>query len=171
MKHSAKLVLGCLVLLGSATASAQDTDAEPTPVQGVAINGTDLVEDSCEVLASIKDQSPELREVPGMHVLGRVESNPLVLHSSDDVKIKGVMCWRSEARLAANDYLVPHSTGVPLYIKTDTGNEAADRTIALEKVSGSFRVRLLSGPKWTPEEEKEVLQAIQLFISRAGKGD
>jgi hypothetical protein len=94
-----------------------------------------------------------------------------VLHSSDDVKIKGVMCWRSEARLAANDYLVPHSTGVPLYIKTDTGDEAADRTIALEKVRGSFRVRLLSGPKWTPEEEKEVLQAVQLFITRAGKGD
>jgi hypothetical protein len=162
-------MLCCLALLVSAPASSQDSESEPTPVQGVAISGTDLTEDSCEVLASTKGESPKLREVPGMHVLGRVETDPLVIHSTEDVKIKGVMCWRSEAKLAPNDYLVPHKTGVPFYIKTDTGNEAADRTIALEKVSGSFRVRLLSGPDWTPDEEKEMQQAIQLYIKRAAR--
>jgi hypothetical protein len=164
------VVLSCLALLGSAAANAQNADAESTPVQGVAISGTDLTEDSCEVLSSTQGQRPELREVPGMHVLGRVETDPLVVHSTAEVQIKGVMCWRSEAKLAPNDYLVPHSTGIPLYIKTDTGNEATDRTIALEKINGGIRVRLLSGPHWTPAEEKEMVQAMTLYNKRVAGG-
>jgi hypothetical protein len=163
-------LLGYLLLLASATVTAQEPDTQSAPVQGLSIGGADLTEDSCEVLASINSQSPELREVPGMHVLGRVETDPLVIHSTDEVKIKGVMCWRSEAKLAPNDYLVPHKTGVPLYIKTDTGNDATDRTIALEEVNAGIRVRLLSGPKWKPAEEAEMLKAMALFNKRVAGG-
>jgi hypothetical protein len=132
----------------------------------VAVSGAVLTEDSCEVSSTTIGKKPELREVPGMHVLDQTEDDPLVLTSTADVKISSVMCWRSEARLAPNDYLVPHKTGFPFYIKTDTGNEATDRTIVLEKVSGSFRVRLLSGPAWSPAEEDEMVQALTLFNKR-----
>lgn len=165
-----RVMLTCVVLFASVTANAQDSEAEPTSVQGIAIDGTDLTEDSCEVLSSAKGQKPELREVPGMHVLGRVASDPLKIHSTGEVTINGIMCWRSEAKLAPNDYLVPHSTGVPLFIKTDTGNESADRTIALEKINGSFRMRLLSGPELTPAEQKEMVVALNLYSKRIGKG-
>jgi len=149
-------------MFGAANALAQADG----PVTGPAINGDLLTEDSCEVLATSQGKSPELREVPGMHVLDRTEKNPFVVDSTPDVLISGVMCWRSEARLAPNDYLVGHKTGHHLYIKTDTGNEATDRTIALERVSGSFRVRLLSGPEWTKAEEEEMKTAIKLYIER-----
>ena len=105
-----------------------------------------------------------------MHVLDRTVDDPLVLKSTPDVKISGVVCWRSEARLAPNDYPVPHTTGFSLYVKTDTGNEATDRTIALEKVSGSFGVRLLSGPAWSPAEENEMKQALTAYNKPFGGG-
>jgi len=162
-------LLAAALLLGSAVAISQDTAALFAPVQGSAINGDVLTEDSCDVLATTKGKRAELREVPGMHVLDRTVGDPLVLTSTVEVKISAVVCWRSQARLAPNDYLVPHQTGVSLYIKTDTGKEAIDRTIALEKVSGSFRVRLLEGPAWSPAEEAEMERAIQLFVEQAAK--
>jgi hypothetical protein len=168
MNCTPPLILASVALLMSVPAISQDADASSIPVRGVAVSGADLTEDSCEVLATTTGQSPALREVPGLHVLGRVESDPLVIQSTPDVKISGVMCWRSEAKLAANDYLVPHVTGIPLYIKTDTGTESADRTIALEKVNGSFRVRLLSGPHLTPDERSEMVQAMTLYNERVG---
>ena len=168
MHHSPKcpLVVSCVVLLTCTTASSQESRTPATQVQGVAINGSVLTEDSCEVLASTKGNKRELREAPGLHVLDRTEANPPVIASTADVKISGVMCWRSEARLAPNDLLVPNASGISLYIKTDTGNQATDRTIALEKVNGSFRVRLLSGPDWTPAEEAEMIEAMTLFNKR-----
>jgi hypothetical protein len=162
-------LLAAALLLGSAVAISQDTAALFAPVQGSATNGDVLTEDSCDVLATTKGKRAELREVPGMHVLDRTVGDPLVLTSTVEVKISAVVCWRSQARLAPNDYLVPHQTGVSLYIKTDTGKEAIDRTIALEKVSGSFRVRLLEGPAWSPAEEAEMERAIQLFVEQAAK--
>jgi hypothetical protein len=172
MHNSSKghLALTCVVLLTSTSASSQESSAQVSQVQGVSIDGSVLSEDSCEVLASTKGQKPELREVPGMHVLDRIESQPLVVAPMAGVKISGIMCWRSEARLAPNDYLVPSTAGVPLYIKTDTGKQETDRTIALEKSGGSFRVRLLSGPDWTPAEEEEMKQAMTRFNKRVAGG-
>ena len=172
MYHSPKcaLVLSCVVLLPCTSASSQESSAPASQVRGVSINGSVLTEDSCEVLASTNGMKPELREVPGLHVLDRTEANPPAIASTADVKISGVMCWRSEARLAPNDLLVPNTTGLSLFIKTDTGNQATDRTIALEKMNGSFRVRLLSGPDWTPAEEDEMKEAMTRFNKRVAGG-
>jgi len=154
-------------LLVSTAANSQEPQLQTNQVTGASINGVSLIEDSCEVLAAAQGQKAELREVPGLHVLDKTPENPLVLTPAPDVKISGIMCWRSEARLAPNDYLVPLKNGFSFYVKTDTGDESKDRTIALEKASGSFRVRLLSGPDWSASEEDEVQKAIQLYIERA----
>ena len=101
---------------------------------------------------------------PGVHALGHTQESPLKLGTNADVKIMGLVCWRSEARLAPGDYLVPDKVGVPLFIKTDTGDEKKDRTITLEKAGGSPRVRLLAGPEWSKAEEEEVKKAIAEFM-------
>jgi hypothetical protein len=169
MRHSSKrcLAFTAVTLLTIASASSQESFGPDSQVQGVTISGSILIEDSCEVLASSKGQKAELREVPGLHALDRTEARPLAVPSTPDVKISGVMCWRSEARLAPNDYLVGTTTGLSLYIKTDTGDQATDRTIALEYINGGFRVRLLSGPDWTPSEEEEMKEAMAQFNKRA----
>ena len=163
-------VLNLAGVVLNAVAGSQGAPVQPDQIRGVAVGGTELTEDSCEVLASTQGKKPELREVPGMHVLDRTEAAPLVLKSIPDVKISAIVCWRSEARLAPNDYLVPHSTGLPLYIKTDTGNEATDRTIALEIVSGSLRVHLVRGPAWSPAEGDEMKQALAVYNKRVAGG-
>jgi hypothetical protein len=160
------LTSAAVLLILSPVANSQDAPVQQGQVRGVAVSGAVLTENSCEVSSTTIGKKPELREVPGMHVLDKTEADPLVLTSTTDVKISSVMCWRSEARLAPNDYLVPHKTGFPFYIKTDTGNEATDRAIVLEKIGGSFRVRLLSGPAWSPAEEDEMVRALTLFNKR-----
>ncbi len=172
MQHTPRLhlTLSLAILLMTAAATAQESSKADSPVQGTAINGSVLTEDSCQVLASTNGQKPELRDVPGLHALDRNESRPLALASTPDTRNIGVVCWRSEARLAPNDYLVPAKAGVSLYIKTDTGNEATDRTIALEKVNGSYRVRLLHGPAWTSAEQQEMIDAMTNFNKRVAGG-
>jgi hypothetical protein len=104
-----------------------------------------------------------LRDVPGMHVLGRSPESPLVIVPTDDVRINGVVCWRSSARFAANDYLVPESLGFPLYVKTEGEDETADRTVVLERIGGSLRVRLLAGPELTDSEREETVRVLRAF--------
>ena len=101
MQHLPRLSFAFVfaIVLTSASANSQEPTVESAQVQGAGFNGAVLIEDSCEVLATTQGKSPELREVTGMHVLDRTEEKPLVLTSTPDVKISGVMCWRSEARL------------------------------------------------------------------------
>jgi hypothetical protein len=157
----------CVLLLSSGSASSEEPAPTSSEVKGMTISGAPLTEDSCEVVVSVNGQKPELREAPGLHVLDKSESNPLVLTSTEDNKVLAIICWRSEAQLAPNDYLVPGRARVTLFIRTDTGNEATDRAIALEKSGGSYRVRMLSGPEWSKAEEREMIQAMTSFNKRS----
>ena len=123
-----------------------------------------LTEDSCPLLASDPGEKATLRDVPGLTVLDRPSDEPFVLFGIDEVRVKGVLCWRSEARLSRNDYVVP-AAGFPLYIKTDYDDEGQNRSIVLESTSAGFRVRLLSGPEWSDAERIEVRQLIAFYNS------
>jgi len=166
MKNSKnKLALAATLasLLAATAVQAQESAEAPPPVSGQSVSGVSITEDGCEILGSDNGAKPELTAVPGMHVLGRDESNPLKLNAHDGVKLLAVMCWRSEARLSRTDYLVIDKIGVPLYIRTDTGDSAKDRAISLERSGGSYRVRLLSGPELSEAEKEEMISAMTLF--------
>ena len=77
-----------------------------------------LSESSCSVLATHDRDKPTMRDVPGLEILNRHADEPLIITGVDGVTINAVVCWRSEARLAENDYLVTDA-GFPLYVKTD----------------------------------------------------
>ena len=158
--------LAAMSALSSAFAQSQGAVKETGAVTAAAINGDMLTEESCELLATKAGESPKMRAVPGMHVLNRTAADPLVVVSAEQVQINAVVCWRATARLAPNDYLIPHKTGFPLYIKTETGDDKAERTIILEEIKGYFRVRLLSGPAWSDSEGNEFRQLIELYAQR-----
>jgi hypothetical protein len=164
------LSVSCVMFITSTVTFSSDSSIDSSDVRGVSIGGRVLTEDSCELLLSAGGEKPELREAPGLHVLDRTSSRPLTIISSSQTKISGVVCWRSEATLAPNDYLVAMSTGLALYIKTDIGSQAVDRTIVLERINGMFGVRLLSGPPWSSTEERENGDAIKRFDQKAAHG-
>jgi hypothetical protein len=141
-------------------AAGPATPAAPG-ITGKAINGEALTEQGCEVLEKIEGQRAALRAAPGLNVLGRAQV-AVPGAETPGAKVIAVMCWRSAARLATEDWVVPQQ-GYRLYIKTDVGDETLDRTISLEKVSDGFRVRLLAGPAWTKAEEEEMAEAIRLY--------
>ncbi len=124
-----------------------------------------LSEDSCSVLVTKKGEQPALQDAPGLKVLDRRPENPLVISADDGITINAIVCWRSEARFADNDYLVSEA-GFPLYVKADFEDEAKNRTVSLERINGSFRIRMLSGPKWSKAEEDEMGQFISLFEAK-----
>jgi hypothetical protein len=105
-----------------------------------------------------------------MHVIDRTPQEPLVLEATQGVQIDAIICWRSRASLAPNDYLVPLRSGYRLVIKTDLHDDKANRTISLEMAGGSLRVRLLAGPVWTRADEEEMKAAIELFNSQVHDG-
>jgi len=145
------------------SAGAQISEEEYGPVRGTAFDGSEIVEASCQVLATNDGEEPKLRPTSELYVLDRTEENPLVLTSTDDVELNGVVCWRSEAKFAATDYLIPDHLGIPFYVKTGDGNEETDRTIVLEKTGVGYRIRILSGPAFTDEERKRAIDLISYF--------
>gem|GEM_PF-1479710 len=132
-------------------------------LKGVALDGTNIIEEECQVLSSNGDEVSTLREVPGMHVLNRTKEDPLVIFAIENVKIKGVVCWRSPAKFAENDFLVPENLGYPLYIKYESEQESQNRTFILEKIGGSFRIRLLSGPDITSQEKLDLIKVLSNY--------
>ena len=106
-----------------APAMSQVLPEDLIPAAGLTLDGEELVEEECQVLSTNEGEKPEIRDVPGMHVLDRSRENPLRLYSTDEVTINAVICWRSTARFGPNDYLVADSLDVPLYIKTDFEEE------------------------------------------------
>jgi hypothetical protein len=56
--------------------------------------------------------------------------------------------------------------GFPLYVKTDFEDEAANRTLSLELLDGSFRVRLLSGPALSDSENQEIQRLLSLYNTK-----
>jgi hypothetical protein len=93
----------------------------------------------------------------------------LTLFGVDGVTVNAVVCWRSEARLAEEDYLVPEA-GFALYVKTDYTNEAANRTLVLELADTSFRARLLSGPALSDAEKQEIQRLLSLYNTKHQAG-
>ncbi len=156
----------CAGLFVAGLAQAQESEGDSKPVSGKTLDGGGITESSCGVLATRTGLPTDVYGVDGMHALGLTAEKPLRISQNADMKIKGVVCWRSEARLVANDYLVLQQTGLPLYIKNDTEDEAQSRTIVLEPASGSFRVRQLSGPEWSAAEQDEILQLIKLYAQK-----
>jgi len=124
-----------------------------------------LTEDSCSIVASNPGEAPTLREVLGLSVLSLRPDHPLVMSAVDGVKINAIMCWRSQARFAENDYLVTDA-GFPLYIKTDFADESQNRTLALERINDSFRIRLLDGPELSAAEKDEAQQFLALYAAK-----
>ena len=124
-----------------------------------------LTEDSCSAIATRAGEKPVMRDVPGLSILNRRPDEPLVLVGVDGVTINGIVCWRSEARLAENDY-VPLEAGFSLYIKTDRENDADSRTLVLEMAGGSFRARLLSGPALTDAEKMDIQRFLSAYEAR-----
>jgi uncharacterized protein YegJ (DUF2314 family) len=130
-----------------------------------AAQAAQLTEQSCSVIASKADEKPVLQEVPGLSVLSLRPDHPLGMHAADGVTIRGIACWRSEARLAENDYLVSDE-GLPLYIKTEFEDESRNRTLILERTNGGFRARLLNGPELSADEKSEVEKFLALYEAR-----
>lgn len=124
-----------------------------------------LTEESCSVLAGKTGEKPDLREVPGLSVMSLRPDNPLVMKAADGIAISGIVCWRSEARLAENDYLVLDA-GFPLYLKTDFEDESRNRTLALERNGSAFRARLLDGPELTVQERGDIQNMIALYDAK-----
>jgi hypothetical protein len=124
-----------------------------------------LSESSCSVLVTQDRGKPTMRDVPGLEILNRRAGEPLILTGVDGVTVNAVVCWRSEARLAENDYLVTDA-GFPLYVKTDGQDESASRTLVLERSNGSFRARLLSGPSLTDAEKVEIQHFLALYDTK-----
>ncbi len=152
-------------------ATSQVLPEDLIPAVGRTLDGTEIVEDECQVLSTNEGEEPELRHVPGMYVLDGTEEEPLRLFSTDDVTLNAVICWRSASRFAPNDYLIPELLDIPLYIKTDFEDENANRTMILEKVGSRFRVRLLAGPEWSESEGERIIQVLQHFELQIRSGD
>jgi hypothetical protein len=129
------------------------------------VPAAELSEDSCSLLMAQNGQQPALQAVLGLEVLSLRPDRPLAVVAPDGVKVNAVVCWRSEARFAENDYLVAEA-GFPFYVKTELEDETKDRTALLERVNGGFRIRLLSGPGWSKAEEDEMKQFIALYSTK-----
>jgi hypothetical protein len=118
------------------------------------VHAAALTEDSCSAIVSKEGEKPDLHSVAGLSVLSLRPDHPLMMRAEGGVKIHGVVCWRSEAQLAENDYLVTDA-GFPLYIKTDLEDASHNRTLILERTRGGFRTRLVDGPELSAEEKDE----------------
>lgn len=164
------LAVSFVAFLTTGTAYSTESLVNSSGVRGVSVGGLTLTEDSCELLLSTEGEKPEMREAPGMHVLDRTAARPLRVLSLPGAKVHGIVCWRSDAALAPNDYLVAMSTGLPLYIKADTESQVASRTIVLERNNALFTARLLTGSPWTQAEEREIGDALKEFNRRATNG-
>jgi hypothetical protein len=147
-KSGAVLVAALTCLLGGSFATA--THGEP------------LTEDGCSAAVTARSNTePWFEEVTGLSILQWDPAQPLRVRGVT-LKIKGILCWRSDARFAPNDYVVALA-GLPLYVKTDFADAKRNRTLVLEGTRPSFRIRLLSGPELSDIEREEMRQLIKHY--------
>ena len=119
------------------------------PVRGV------LTEENCSVVAALAGEKPALQDGGDFSVLGMRPDHPLTVKTAEGVKVSGIVCWRSDVRLAENDYLVAEA-GFPLFIKETFDDQFLDRTLVLERVGDRFNARLLSGQPLSADETRDV---------------
>jgi hypothetical protein len=147
-KSGAALVAALISLLAGSFATA--TRGEP------------LTEDGCSAAVTERSNTePWFEEVPGLSILRWNPAQPLRVRGVT-LEIKGILCWRSDARFAPNDYVVALA-GLPLYVKTDFADATRNRTLVLEGTKAGFRVRLLSGPELSGAERDEMHRLIKHY--------
>jgi hypothetical protein len=124
-----------------------------------------LTEDECSIISSSGGKPPVIGKVSGLSILNWRPEQHFKIVPPEGMTIHGVVCWRSEARLAKNDF-VPVEAGFPFYVKTETGDEKLDRTLVLELTGGSYRARLASGPDPSEEEKSELRVLVAEYQAR-----
>ena len=144
-------------MLGGAivTGAASQTVAPPT-----------IVEHSCGFVLSAAGIEPEVVEVSTLKVLDPPKDQlELKLEADDGVRFSGVVCWRTPAKFGLRDDRVT-AAGLPLYVKS--GNEKAPeaRTLVLEYAGVGHRIRLVSGPDLSAEEQDELRAIVATFNTR-----
>jgi len=129
---------------------------------GAAARPGMLIEESCSVLAAKAGEKPSLQAIPGFSVLSLHPDRPLPVTAADGATISGIVCWRSDMRLAENDYLVLKA-GFPLFIKETFDDEYLNRTLALVREGSAFRAKVVSGPELSADEERDNRQMIARY--------
>jgi hypothetical protein len=133
-----------------------------------AANDAPLTEDGCSAAVSeLGNAEPRFQEIPGLSILEWDPAQPLRIRGVDS-KIKGILCWRSDARFSRNDYVVALA-GLPLYVKTDFLDEKRNRTLVLEGTRAGFRIRLLSGPAFSKAEREKMRRLIEHYNAARAK--
>jgi hypothetical protein len=125
-----------------------------------------LTEESCSVVAAAAGEKPALQNTTDFSVLSLRPNHPLPIKAAQGVTISAIVCWRSDVRLAENDYLVVEA-GFPLFIKETFDDESLDRTLVLERVGGQFRARLLSGQPFSADETHDVEKMTAQYNAKA----
>lgn len=121
-----------------------------------------LTEDGCSAaIDQPGSPEPSFHEVPGLSILEWDPRRPLRIPGVGS-NVRGILCWRSDARFSTNDYLVALA-GLPLYVKTDFIDAARNRTLVLENTKAGFRIRLLSGPEFSSAELEEMRKLIKHY--------
>jgi hypothetical protein len=129
---------------------------------GAAARPGMLTEQSCSVLAARTGEKPALQAIPGLSVLSLRPNHPLPVRAVDGATISGIVCWRSDVRLAENDYLVLKA-GVPLFIKETFDDEDLNRTLELVREGNAFRAKVVSGPALSADEERDTQKMIARY--------
>ena len=114
-----------------------------------------LTEEGCSVVAAAAGEKPALQDAANFSVLSLRPNHSLPIKPAQGVTISGIVCWRSDVRLAENDYLVVEA-GYPLFIKETFDDQSLDRTLLLERAGGRFNARLLSGQPFSADEAHDV---------------
>jgi len=121
-----------------------------------------LTEDGCSAAIDQPGSTePRFQDIPGLSILEWDPRRPLRIPGVGP-DVRGILCWRSDAKFSANDYLVALA-GLPLYVKTDFIDATRNRTLVLENTKGGFRIRLLSGPEFSNPEFEEIRRLIKHY--------
>ena len=125
-----------------------------------------LTEEGCSVLAAAAGEKPALQDAADFSVLSLRPNRSLPIKAAQGVTISGIVCWRSDVRLAEDDYLVVEA-GFPLFIKETFDDQSLDRTLVLERVGGKFNARLLSGQAFSADETRDVERMTAQYDGKA----
>jgi hypothetical protein len=128
-----------------------------------------LTESSCSFMVSSANRPSVFVSVPGLSVLTPPSSQPhLKVELDPGVTLEAVVCWRSSAELGPHDDWAV-SADVPLYIKEDSEGSNS-RVLVLEVTDPGYRVRVTSGPAFSPEQANHARVLIDAFNRRRSGG-
>ncbi len=120
-----------------------------------------LVEDSCSLVAEIDGKSQVVGPLADLHVLDGPEALPIGVAPGG--KLLGVSCDRSSVVPDSRDDRVIRQLGVKLYL-----SDPNDVTVSISLGATGYAIRAVSG-KWSADDERGILERIELFNSRLPK--